>query len=316
MKMPPNYPPALPKVFRTTSAHVPDLFTGEVEVTEKIDGSQFCFGRNELGDIVTRSHGAYLKHDFDPMFEPAMDWVYSNQEIIKQALRPGTYVYGETLCKPHHNILTYSRVPTNNIIIFGSVFTVLAEDKAPLSNWFNYEELLQLGDVLGLEVVPLLFKGEIRNEDDLIPFLERDSILGGCKVEGVVIKNYTQFFFMGERKLPSFGKYVRLDFRELHETNWRAEKTVPGQVDALITGLKTEARWEKAVQHLEEAGKLEGIPRDIAALMIEIEQDFMQEEDEYVKKALFAIYRKRILQAIRRGAPEWYKRRLEEGSDG
>ena len=38
--------PAYPKIFSIGSPYVPNLFKGRVEVTEKIDGSQFTFGLN------------------------------------------------------------------------------------------------------------------------------------------------------------------------------------------------------------------------------------------------------------------------------
>ena len=40
----------------------------------------------------------------------------------------------------------------------------------------------------------------------------------------------------------------------------------------LAEGLRTEARWRKAVQHLREEGRLERSPKDIGALLVELQE--------------------------------------------
>ena len=42
-------PPSYPKIFNVGNNYIPNLLVGRVEVTEKIDGSQFSFGVNKDG---------------------------------------------------------------------------------------------------------------------------------------------------------------------------------------------------------------------------------------------------------------------------
>jgi hypothetical protein len=47
---------AFPKIFAIGQDYIKDIFDGEVEVTEKIDGSQFVFGKL-AGELYFRSKG-------------------------------------------------------------------------------------------------------------------------------------------------------------------------------------------------------------------------------------------------------------------
>lgn len=49
-------------------------------------------------------------------------------------------------------------------------------------------------------------------------------------------------------------------------------------LELLYDSYRTEARWQKAVQHLRDEGKLLGEPKDIGPLMAEIWRDLVEEE--------------------------------------
>ena len=74
----------------------------------------------------------------------------------------------------------------------------------------------------------------------------------------------------------------------------------------------TQARWQKAVQRLEEQGQLEHSPRDIGALMRAVGTDLLEEEEETIKAELFKLFWKDIVRTAQRGLPEWYKAQLTE----
>ena len=89
------------------------LFDGVVVVEEKVDGSQFSFGRfwegNDL-NLRCRSKGATLNVNApDKMFARAVE---TAQEL---ALTPGWTYRAEYLAKPKHNALAYDRTPTNSL---------------------------------------------------------------------------------------------------------------------------------------------------------------------------------------------------------
>ncbi len=81
-----------------------------------------------------------------------------------------------------------------------------------------------------------------------------------------------------------------------------------------IESFRSEARWQKAVQHLKEKGELENSPRDIGKLMTEIKKDILEEEEENIKNTLLKIFKEDIMRKAVRGFPEWYKKQLLQKS--
>jgi hypothetical protein len=134
-------------------------------------------------------------------------------------------------------------------------------------------------------------------------------ILGGCKIEGVVIKNYNKFT---DDKKTMMAKYVSTEFQEKHQVSWRkANPTRTDILDDIIETYRTEARWRKAVQHLRERGELEETPRDIGALIREVKDDVKDECEEEIKDRLFGYFwKKDIERSLTHGLPEWYKEQL------
>ena len=222
---------------------------------------------------------------------------------LKDELHDGWTYRGEFLMKPKHNTLAYNRVPEKNVVIFDI-------EKAPndfLAPTQRKEEALRLG----FDVVPVYYTGMIDHMDQLKIFLDNTSILGG-PIEGIVIKPKSQMLFGIDKKLI-MAKFVREDFKEKHEGEWK--KSNPGRKDIvteIIETYRTPQRWNKAVQHLREAGELEGSPRDIGKLMKEVPQDVLKECAEEIKEKLFNYFWRKISRALTSGLPDWYKQKLAE----
>jgi hypothetical protein len=160
---------------------------------------------------------------------------------------------------------------------------------------------------LGLECVECFWSGIAAGVPTADEWLDRESALGGCKIEGIVIKNYTHS--MPDGKLMC-AKLVSEAFKEKHRHAWK--KSNPTQSDViehLIKELATEARWQKAIQHVEEAGVyFTNSPSDIGMLIKEIQADVAAEEAADIKEALFKHFMPKILRGCIRGFPEFYKR--------
>lgn len=289
-----------PTVFQLGHSAVKEIFSGSVNVEEKVDGSQFSFGVID-GELVCRSKGKQLINDApEKMFTKAVESV----RRMEFKLTPGWIYRGEYLEKPKHNTLNYSRVPHGNIIIFDVAI-------AP-EEYLDYDHKKQEAARLGLEVVPLVFSGKVENFEMFQSFLEQESILGGTKVEGVVIKNYSLFTM--EKKI-AIAKYVSEAFKEIHEGDWKQRNPTQKDIEALlIEQYKTPARWNKAIQHLRESGQLEGSPRDIGKLMKEIPADVAKECEDEIKEKLFKHFWPHISRGITSGLPEWYKAELAKSA--
>lgn len=296
-----------PKIFTVTSRYLKNLLKGKVEITEKVDGSQFCFGVNKKGEVVMRSKGKELFYeDHAKMFELAVKWVKANQKKILALGKNRTY-YCEFLNKPKHNVLTYSRPPENNIILFG----VMIEDDF-IS---DHKTLSSVGASLGLETVPLLYHGLVKDIAGLTKYLDKVSVLGKEKIEGIVVKNYNEVCVLGSRIVPAFGKLVRDEFKERHLKDKGDGRWGNNKLMLFIESFKSEARWQKAVQHLRDNDQLVDEPKDIGILLKELERDLLEEETENIKQRLFKLFKDRIVRKAKAGFPEWYKKSLFDAPD-
>jgi len=110
---------------------------------------------------------------------------------------------------------------------------------------------------------------------------------------------------------PSFAKFVRESFKERNKTEWKGNST-PNKLETFLASFRTEARWEKAIQHLRDAGQLIEEPKDIGILLKEIQHDVFTEEQETIKQELYNIYKEQIGRRAIAGFPEWYKTRLAQ----
>jgi hypothetical protein len=289
--------PSFVKIFAVGTDYIKDIFEEEVEVSEKIDGSQIAFGlvNNQLH---IRSKGSVLYQDNpEKMFKEGVDYIASIQGLLPE----GVVFYGEYLKKPKHNTLPYARVPRNHIILFGAKNYI---KDAYLPGWCDY------APILNLEVVPFTTV-KISSPEDLKAYLGVESYLGGSMREGVVVKNYGRRFLLGGQPMPMMcGKFVSEQFKEVHKSRWGKEETGKGRFETFCESFHTEARWQKAVQHLAEKGELENSPRDIGKLMKEIGIDIEEEEKADVMEYLWNEYKRDIFRAATRGAAEWYKEQL------
>lgn len=291
-----------PQVFQIGHAALGELFLDDVLIEEKVDGSQFSFGYIN-GSLLFRSKGKNMNINvYEKMFSAAVETVKS----IQDKLTPGWIYRAEFLSKPKHNTLCYDRIPMGCLILF---------DVCPAREiYLSYEHKLKEAERLGLEVVPRVYEGRVESPEQIKALLDRTSLLGKEKIEGVVVKNYERF---GKDKKILVGKFVREDFKELNKLEWKSKH--PTQSDILLTLIdryKSEPRWMKSVQHLKELGELNQSPQDIGLLMKEVPEDIRKECEEEIKLLLFSWAWPTISRGVLRGFPEWYKNRLLESSFG
>jgi hypothetical protein len=108
-------------------------------------------------------------------------------------------------------------------------------------------------------------------------------------------------------------KFVNSLFREVNKADFRERNPKQGDILLkLIDTYGTEARWQKAVQHLREQGKIQDAPQDIGIILREINEDVLQECKEEIRDTLFAWAWKDVSRGITKSFPQWYKRQLEE----
>ncbi len=287
---------AFPKIFSLGNKFVQDIFKEDVEITEKVDGSQISFGKIN-DDVIIRSKKQQLFIDNpEKMFAKGVEYIAS----IANLLPEGIVFYGEYLQKEKHNVLTYQSIPKNHIALFGAMDY---KDKS----FSDYQRVKELALALQVDVVPILYYGSIKNVEDIKEFLKMKSFLGGPEVEGVVIKNYYRPNVIGGTVFPiTSAKLVSEGFKERHKIDWAAN-TGKNKWETYKESFASEARWNKAIQRMKEEGIHTGSPKDIGKLMQYVQQDIYDEEKENIKDFLWGLFGKDLMRAATKNLPEWYK---------
>ena len=272
---------------------VQDILDGEVIIQEKVDGSQISFGVYD-GEICVRSRNQQIDLEDAGMFSNAVNYIKS----IKNEFVDGWTYRGEYLSKPKHNTLCYERTPYGFIVLFDI-------DKQN-TDYMLSKMVERWAEKLGVDYAPVLWVGNGKDVtlDLLKELLDKDSILGGVKIEGIVIKNYDKY--LNDKVM--MAKYVSSDFQEKHGKDWKQRN--PSDIEYVVGHFNKDAIFQKAVQHLEEAGELEHEPKDIGKLMKELNQDIEREHAEEIKEMLYIKSKGKIFKGITRGFPEWYKEQL------
>lgn len=291
---------SFPKVWALGHSAIKELLLDEVVIEEKVDGSQFSFGKfgNEL---KCRSKGQQI--DLDAMNPNDM---FANAVATARELMPllndGWTYRAEYLRIPKHNVHAYTRTPNKHLIVF--------DINHGEEGYLTRKEKEVEAQRIGLEIVPAFFVGKLENVEQFYSLLEKESVLGGQKIEGVVVKNYFRY---GVDKKVLMGKYVSESFKEKHTKEWKEMNPLASDIiEILKAKYKSEARWQKAVQHLTESGKLLGEPKDIAALMKEVNIDAHTELKDEIMEDLFKWAWPKISPFMTYGLPEWYKKQLAQ----
>jgi hypothetical protein len=297
-----------PKVWNLGHRAIEGILDDYVSVQEKVDGSQISFARID-DRLYVRSKGGVLvdgareveRLQVDGMFQAGV------QQIAERfGLLPEGYVFrGEYLNRPKHNTLKYDRVPEGNI----AIFDVQDAEGTFLPNYI----MAEFASVVGLERVPLLHREiKVGGLSVVQQMLERESFLGGTPIEGIVLKAHDRLNHFGD---PMFGKYVSEAFKETHRGDWKTRN--PSRADvvtSIIDQYRNAMRWEKAVQHLRDDGRLTGDVVDIGPLMKAVTEDVEEECAADIKDLLWRHFRKDILRGVQGGLPQWYKDRLAGAS--
>lgn len=284
-----------PKVHALGHPAITDLLKDDVVVQEKVDGSQISFALIDE-ELHIRSKNAEVFGDNpNDMFAKAVEVIYS----LRDRMEPGYIYRGEYLRAPKHNALEYGRHPKNHIVLF--------DVETGPSAFLPYVQVCNEAAELGLEVIPLVYSGKAQDAAQLHDWMKTESFLGG-PLEGLVVKNYERF---GRDGKVLMGKHVSEQFKETNKENWKKQNPSKNDViQVLIAKYNNEQRWEKAVQHLREAGELEHSPKDIGALMKAVQQDIAEECEDEIKQALWNHAKGHILRGAAKGLPEWYKQKL------
>lgn len=300
--------PAFPKIFHLGDRHIYGVLDTPVEITEKIDGSQFSFGVID-GELQYRSKGKTSK-DHGGMDENMFGPIIEHVKAFSKTLPEGVVFHGEYLKTPQHNTLKYSRIPKNYFSLFG--IRDLKDDTCA-----SHPLIRSWARTLEVDAVPLIFEGKWdKSAESIIEFTKKESYLGGCQMEGVVVKNYNMKGEFAGKELPLVAaKFVSEEFKEKHLKNpeYSSKKD---KVVLIGEQLRAPARWAKAVHNLRDNGELEGTPKDIGKLFKYVAEDMFLEETDWIKDQLLEAFQRDIKKISTGGLAQWYKEYLVKQSEG
>jgi len=209
------------------------------------------------------------------------------------------------LHKPKHNTLKYNVVPKGHLALWGAY-------DGSNDHWLTHTQLSFLAHDLCCDVVPLVGWASERKWglDEIDKALDRESFLGGAKIEGLVFKNYEHDLLIGDQYVPFLAaKFVSEKFKEQHVKNCK-----PGgnKIQEFMDSFCTEARWLKAIQSTRDEGVLKMEPSDIGPILRYMSQDLEEECKEDIEAWLYKHFIGNIRKSMNRGFPEFYKRWLVE----
>lgn len=178
------------------------LLTGQVEITEKMDGANVGIIRNKKGWTLQKRRGL-ADEGVHAQFSFFWNWARANNDRIMK-IPIGWIIYGELLYAKHH--IYYDQLP--------SLFLVF-------DVWNGKEYIKSEKSEFEFLTVPTLYYGNEATMEMIDQFMKEKSIYSSIDLrEGIVIKNY---------KKQMRGKLVRPEFmKELDEdeTHWSLKTPV------------------------------------------------------------------------------------------
>jgi hypothetical protein len=215
--------------------------------------------------------------------------------------------FAEYLSKPKHNTLAYNRVPKDNLILF-DVFID--------GRYRDYEVVKEYAERMGMEIVPILdiLDKPISSENDAKKYFDTVSCLGGCKIEGVVIKSYDSKVYLRNKVYPYMVKIVKPEYKELNRLNWKENVQLSDKnvMNRIMSMFNLENIYQKAYLHARDNDEIKGTMSDLKYLFEYLNEDLEREYKEAVKEELWKYYEREIKRRLGKKLPEWYKEKLAE----
>lgn len=285
-----------PKIYRLGHKDVKDILDGPVEVTEKIDGSQISFGVIEKKLVVRSKNTEINPADVPNQF---VNSYQSVQRIFSEGkLEEGYFYYGEAVRGFRHNVITYDIIPKEHIALYSI--------RKPDGTFEpDFKVIQNTANSFGIDSVPLKHLGTI-SVPELEDILKQDSFYGP-RMEGLVIKS--------SRKKFEMAKLVRDDYKEVSQHVIKNSLPLEQRITELFLQYKTNARWDKAIQHYLDAGNSPDDKLVIPSLIKEVVQDILTEEGETIKDDLFAFFRKQFIRTVTEGLADYYFNRGRRDED-
>jgi len=150
-----------------------------VEVTEKVDGCQLGFSMDENYKIKVQNRSHFVNSQSHVQFKYLDKWVSQHQdELIRVLEDTDKVLFGEWLYAKHS--IAYSKLPD-----FFIAFDLYDKKTGLFLCRSGLEAVLRESTI---NIVPLLYRGVVRSEAQLLDFLKLKSQFSDSLLEGVYLK--------------------------------------------------------------------------------------------------------------------------------
>jgi hypothetical protein len=303
-----------PKIHAFGYLGTEDVLNGEIVVQPKVDGSNVSVWRFPDGEwYLGRRNGWISKDVSEGMFKPFVDWA---MELVPTLDPPEqtTVWFGEF--SNNHNKLKYDE--KKPFILF-DVATLLELSTGDTGFTFlGYDEVLEVADAHGLDRIPAIYRGlgSEWNADKLVGLLGKESYLGGCLEEGVVVKRYGELTrFNG----PYFVKLVSTEFSEKQKVKLKGARQGSAVGVWAADSFFTPARLAKAIQKIKEQNEWadDNARKNIGKLIGTVMKDIHDEcADEIADKVVKLAWKEIGNEISKRVAPALDTYMMENISNG
>ena len=244
-----------PKIYNLGGDENKDLLLFEDDilvVEEKVDGGNFSFFiNNKTNDIFECSKNRNLITDNDEKtFIKQRIWL---REKLKGKKLNLDYIYFCEIMAQH--TIKYTEIPD---VIGFDIRPKHCANAEGCGMFLSREARENEFDRLGIENVPLIWKGTVREfkKKDINEFIPKSKYYDGL-VEGIVIKNQSRKANNGNHQI--YGKFVREEFKEVNKAVFGSIKDKNSDTSKIVQEFITDARIKKIINKLinEENMKLE-----------------------------------------------------------
>jgi len=180
--------------FNLDNTQLKRLFTGEVIVEEKMDGSNVGIIRHQKGFALQKRNSLVGPSEHE-QFSFFNNWAHQQRYEQIMSLPVGTLLYAELLYAVH--TIYYDRLP-DYVLVF---------DVKQDGEWLDYDDRAAFCQQYGFLMVPLVGRGTFSKTDvqQMVP----GPSAYGSDAEGIVVKRYAKHgYFRGKIVKPGFMKQI------------------------------------------------------------------------------------------------------------
>lgn len=168
----------------------------DVFIAEKVDGTQLGISIDENYKIVIQNRSHYVNSKSHSQFEKLDKWIMDHSQSLFEILDQDTILFGEWLYAKHS--ISYSELP-DYFLAFD-----LYHKKKKL--FYNRDILVEKLKETNISYVREMYRGKIRDKNQLLKLIEQKSEYTDGRVEGIYLKIFENDYVRNRCKL------VRNDF--------------------------------------------------------------------------------------------------------